>query len=76
MISGLLRFTYNEEAVNQGIIWFSGLLRSARNYGNLYRHHSFLRGIYHVLGARNDDTTKISYHNIFICKGIAIVQNR
>jgi len=32
----------------------SGLLRSARNDGDLYRHHSFLQGIFHVLGAYND----------------------
>ena len=34
----------------------SGLLRSVRNDGDLYRHYSFLRGIYHVPGAYNDET--------------------
>ena len=32
----------------------SGLLRSARNDGDLYRHHSFLQGIYPMSGDRND----------------------
>ena len=32
----------------------SGLLRSARNDGDLYRHHSFLQGIFPMPVARND----------------------
>jgi len=48
---------YNNEFINPRIINRSGLLRSARNDGDLYRHHSFLQGIYHVPGTRNDDDT-------------------
>ena len=33
----------------------SGLLRSARNDGDLYRHHSFLQGIFPMPGAYNDE---------------------
>ena len=36
------------------IIRISGLLRSARNDGDLYRHHSFLQGILPMPGSRND----------------------
>ena len=32
----------------------SGLLRSARNDGDLYRHHSFLLGIFSMPATRND----------------------
>ena len=47
---------YNDEVVNPHIIRLSGLLRSARNDGDQYRHHSFLQGIYPMPGTYNDET--------------------
>ena len=46
---------YNDEVVNPHTIRLSGLLRSARNDGDLYRHHSFLQGIFPMPGAYNDE---------------------
>ena len=37
--------------------YMSGLLRSARNDGDLYRHHSFLQGIFPMPCAHNDGDT-------------------
>jgi len=56
--SGLLRSAYNDEVVNQHIINRSGLLPASclavRNDSDLYRHHSFLHGIFPMPAARND----------------------
>jgi len=54
---------YNEEVVMAHIIWLSGLLRSARNDGDLNRHHTFWRGINHMLGATNDGADIPVFHN-------------
>ena len=55
--------SYNDEVINPHIISLSGLLRSVRNDGDLYRHHFFLQGIYPMPGARNDGTHKYGYIN-------------
>jgi len=47
---------YNDEVVNPHNIRNSGLLRSARNDGDMNRHQSFLQGIYPMPAARNDET--------------------
>ena len=48
--------SYNDEVINPHIINRSGLLRSARNDGDLNRHHSFLQGISPMPGTYNDET--------------------
>ena len=49
---------YNDEVVNPHNIRNSGLLPASclavRNDGGLYRHHSFLQGIFPLPAARND----------------------
>ena len=54
---------YNEEVVMAHIIRLSGLLRSARNDGDLNRYHTFWRGINHMLGATNDGADIPVFHN-------------
>ena len=63
----MLRSATNDETRNPVIArheaiqieqYSSGLLRSARNDGDLYRHHSFLHGIYPMPGATNDEFCK------------------
>jgi len=51
--------TYNDEVINPHTIRLSGLLRFAHNDGDLFRHHSFLQGIYHMPGATNDNRPSI-----------------
>ena len=54
--------SYNDEVINPHTIRISGLLPASclavRNDGDLYRHHSFLQGIFTMPAARNDDTCR------------------
>ena len=53
------------------IIKLSGLLRSARNDGDLYRHRSFLQRIFPMPGARNDGTCSSEGYENFTLKKTA-----